>query len=149
MTTEKYLSRMSWLENMILSRAERVEFGRSRATNMVAPTDKEPVQTSPKDTMCEIMSDVADNDKELQAYKAEYLYIKSQIDSLTGVYSSAYLYMRFAKQKSVNETARTLNVSRSTAYRIQRLAVAEFEKMYGKIYKKAKNFQFMTQFDTL
>lgn len=149
MTTEKYLQRMKWLENMMLCRAERIDAGRSRATNMVAPTDKDVVQTSPKDTLCEILSNVADNDKELQGYKTEYLYIKSQIDSLTGVYSSAYLYMRFAKDKSVNETARTLNISRSTAYRVHKEALEEFEDLYGETYKKAKNYQNLEHFGTV
>lgn len=149
MTTEKYLQRMKWLENMMICRAEKIDVGRSRATNMVAPTDKEPVQTSPRDALCEILSGVADDDKELQGYKSEYLYIKSQIDSLSGMYSSAYLYMRFAKDKSVNETARTLNISRSTAYRVHHDAIEEFEDLYGKIYKSAKNYQNLEHFGTV
>ncbi len=149
MTTEKYLQRMKWLENMMICRAEKIDVGRSRATNMVAPTDKEPVQTSPRDALCEILSSVADDDKELQGYKSEYLYIKSQIDSLSGMYSSAYLYMRFAKDKSVNETARTLNISRSTAYRVHHDAIEEFEDLYGKIYKTAKNYQNLEHFGTV
>ena len=149
MTTEKYLQRMKWLENMMICRAEKIDVGRSRATNMVAPTDKEPVQTSPRDALCEILSSVADDDKELQGYKSEYLYIKSQIDSLSGMYSSAYLYMRFAKDKSVNETARTLNISRSTAYRVHHDAIEEFEDLYGKIYKSAKTYQNLEHFGTV
>ena len=71
MTNEKYLKRLKWLENMIISRADKIDLGRSRATNMVVPTDRDPVQTSPRDKLSEIMSEVVDTDKELQTYKAE------------------------------------------------------------------------------
>lgn len=149
MTTEKYLRRLQWLENMIISRAEKVDLGRSRATNMVSPTDKEPVQTSPKDTLSEILSVVVDTDKELQTYKTEYRAIMAQVETLTGEYSAAYIYLRFAKDKSVNDIARTLNISRSTAYRIHNDAVWEFENLYGDFYKNAKNFQIMEHFGTV
>ena len=149
MTTEKYLKRLEWLENMIISRSEIVEIGRTRAMNIVAVTDKEPVQTSPKDTMCEIMSNVVDTDKELSRYKAEYKLIMSQVDNLSGAYSSAYLYMRYAKGHNVNMIARALNKSRSTIYRIHREAIEEFEYLYGKTYKQAKNYQSLKHSDTL
>lgn len=149
MTTEKYLRRLKWLENMIVSRGERVEIGRSRATNMVAPTDSDPVQTSARDRMGEILSDVVDTDKELSAYKAEYKVIMGQVETLTGDYSAAYIYLRFAKDKSVNDIARTLHVSRSTAYRIHNDAVEEFEDLYGHFYKNANNFQTLEHFETV
>lgn len=149
MTTEKYLQRLEWLENTIRSRQEKVFYGRSKVTNMVAQTDKDPVQTSPKDTMSEILADVADTDKELQVYVAEYKLIMSQVDTLTGVYSPALIYRRYAKGDSVSEIARAMHISRSTAYRVHREALEEFEDLFGKIYKKAKNYRNMTQFDTL
>lgn len=149
MTTEKYLQRLEWLENTIRSRQEKVFYGRSKVTNMVAQTDKDPVQTSPKDTMSEILADVADTDKELQVYVAEYKLIMSQVDTLTGVYSPALIYRRYAKGDSVSEIARAMHISRSTAYRVHREALEEFEDLFGKIYKKAKNYRNMTHFDTL
>lgn len=149
MTTEKYLKRLEWLENMIISRSENIEIGRTRAMNIVSVTDKDVVQTSPKDTMCEIMSNVVDTDKELSRYKAEYNRIMGQVNALSGVYSSAYLYMRYAKGHNVTVIARALNVSRSTAYRIHHDAVEEFEDLYGETYKKAKNYQTLEHFGTL
>lgn len=149
MTTEKYLRRLCWLENTIKSRSEKVEVGRSRATNMVAPTDSDPVQTSAKDKLCEIMSDVVDMDVELQAYVTQYKTIMSQIDNLSGIYAPAYLYGRFAKNKSVNEISRELHVSRSTTYRIHREAIEEFENLYGETYKQEKSFAFLEHFGTL
>ena len=149
MTTEKYLKRLKWLENMIVSRGEKVEIGRSRATNMVSATDKERVQTSPKDTLSEILSEVVDTDKELQTYKTEYKAIMAQVETLSGEYSAAYIYLRFAKDKSVSDIARTLNISRSTAYRIHGEAVGEFEYLYGDFYKNAKNFQTLEHFGTV
>lgn len=149
MTTEKYLKRLEWLENTIRSRAERIDTARSRATNMVAPTDNEPVQTSPRDTLCEILSGVVDMDKDLQGYVSEYRLIMSQVDALTGVYSPAYVYKRYAKGQSVNEVAKDLNLSRSSAYRVQREALAEFEEMFGDFYECANNFSFLAHFGTL
>lgn len=149
MTTEKYLRRLSWLTNTINSRAERIALGRSRATNMVVPTDNTPVQSSPKDTLCEVMSEVADMDEELKGYLSEYTFIIKQINALTGVYSTAFLYRKYGRGQSVNEIASAMNISRSTAYRIQREALEEFEEMYGYFYKAEKNYQMLEQTDTL
>lgn len=149
MTTEKYLKRLKWLENMIISRADKIDLGRSRATNMVVPTDRDPVQTSPRDKLSEIMSEVVDTDKELQTYKAEYKAIIAKVETLTGEYSAAYIYLRYAKDRSVNDIARTLHISRSTAYRVQRDALYEFEKKYGETYKQEKKCEMLTHFDTV
>lgn len=149
MTTDRYLRRLNWLANTISSRDERVKTGRSRATNMVAPLDSDPVQTSPKDTLCEIMSDVVDTDKELSQYKAQFRYIMGQVNELSGTYSAAYVYRKYVRDQSVKEIASEMNISRSTAHRVQREALAEFENLYGEIYKAANNFQFLEHFDTL
>lgn len=140
MTTEKYLRRMYWLYNTIQSKYEMMILERGRATNMVAPTDNEPVQTSVSDKMCEIMSQVVDLDDEICAYIDEYRLIKTQIDSLQGEYSPAYIYRRYGQNQSMNEVARGLHVSRTTCYRIRDNALREFEKKYGKTYKKVKAF---------
>ena len=140
MTTDKYLCRLTWLVNTIASRAEKVDFGRGRATNMVVPTDNDPIQTSPKDTLCEILSDVVDTDKELQAYKNEFKYIMGQVNELTGENSPAYLWLRYVKDKNVSEIANDMDISRSTVYRIRREALEEFEFLHGETYKTAKNW---------
>lgn len=140
MTTEKYLSRMSWLLNMIKSKSEMSTFEKGKAINMVAPTDGDRVQTSAKDTLAEIMSIAIDIDAENEGYIEEYRLIKSQVDTLTGDFAPAYVYRRYAMNQSVNEIAGDLNVSRSTVYRIRNEALREFEKKYGKTYKKVKAF---------
>lgn len=149
MTTEKYLRRLSWLANTITSRSEKITLGRARATNMVVPTDNTPVQSSPKDKLSEILSEVADLDNEKQGYIAEYKYIMSQVDSLSGIYSAAFIYRRYVREQSINEIASEMNVSRSTAYRIQNDALAEFEQKYGETYQKANNYKTLEHFGTL
>ena len=140
MTTENYLSRMSWLLNMIQSKSEMSVHERGKALNMVAPMDGDRVQTSVRDTLADIMSKVADNDTEIRAYVEEYRTIKAQVDTLTGEYSPAFVYRRYAMNQSINEITQELNVSRSSAYRIRGEALKEFEKKYGKTYKKVKSF---------
>lgn len=152
MTTEKYLLRLSWLTNTILSRLDKLEIDRSRLTNMVAPTDKEPVQTSPKDTMCEILSNVVDLDRETDGYVTEYKRIMAQVDTLTAPYAPAYLFRRYGRGQSVNEIASDMKISRSTAYRVHREALEEFEKMWGETYLRAKDSKelaVLEQSDTL
>ena len=149
MTTQRYLRRLTWLTNMIASRTEILDLERGRATNMVAPTDGDPVQTSAKDTMCEIMSKVVDMDKELEAYKAEFQFIMGQVNELTEAYASAYLFRLYVKDQSVMEIASEMKISRSTAYRVQRKAHEEFENMWGENYLHSKDFSFMEHFDTL
>ena len=140
MTTEKYLKRMYWLLNTIQSKAEMSELERGRAVNMVAPTDGDRVQTSVKDTLGDILTKVVDMDAEIEGYVDEYRSIKAQVDTLTGEFAPAYVYRRYAMNQSINEITDGLNVSRSTLYRIRDNALREFEKRYGKTYKKVKSF---------
>lgn len=140
MTTEKYLKRMYWLLNMIQSKAEMTALERGRAINMVAPTDGDRVQTSAKDTLGDVLTKVVDMDAEITGYVEEYRMIKAQVDTLTGDFAPAYVYRRYAMNQSMAEITDGLNISRSTAYRIRNDALKEFEKKYGRTYKKVKSF---------
>ena len=140
MTTEKYLSRMYWLLNMIESKTEVKALERAKALNLSVPTDSERVQTSSKDALGNILTKVVDIDNEIQDYIDEYYEIKAQVDTLTGNLAPAYVYRRYAMNQSMGEITQGLNISRSTAYRIRDNALKEFEKKYGKEYKKVKSF---------
>ena len=140
MTTEKYLKRMYWLLNTIQSKSEMRLLERGKALNLSVPTDSEKVQTSSKDALGEILTRVVDIDSEIQDYIDEYLEIKAQVDTLSGDYAPAYIYRRYAMNQTMNEITDELHVSRSTAYRIRDNALSEFEKKYGKTYRKVKSF---------
>ena len=140
MTTEKYLSRMYWLLNTIQSKIEVKEVERQKALNIVAPTDGDRVQTSARDALGDILSKTADLDGEICRYVDEYNEIKAQVESLSGEFAPAYVYRRYAMNQSMREITQGLSVSRSTAYRIRDNALREFEKKYGKTYKKVKAF---------
>lgn len=140
MTTEKYLRRMYWLLNIIESKTEMIALERSKATKMTVPTDSEPVKSSLKDTLSDIMANVADIDNEIKAYVLEYRTIKAQVESLTGEYSAPYIYRRYAQDQSIREISKGLHISRSSVYRVREDALAEFEKKYGKLYKRKKDF---------
>ena len=141
MTTETYLRRMNWLLNLIESKTEMVELERSKATKMTVPTDSEPVQTSPKDTLADILSNVADMDSEIKAYVLEYRFIKSQVETLSGELSAPYIYRRYAQNQSMRDVAKGLHVSRSTVYRIREEALSEFENKFGKSYIRKRKFR--------
>lgn len=140
MTTEKYLKRMCWLLNTIQSKTEIKELERQKAINLSVPTDSEKVQTSSKDALGEVLTRVVDMDSEIKGYIEQYLVIKSQVETLTGDLAPAYVYRRYAMNQSMGEITQELNISRSTAYRIRNNALAEFEKKYGKTYKRVKAF---------
>ena len=140
MTTEKYLKRMYWLLNTIQSKSEVKQLERQKALNIVAPIDNERVQTSAHDALGDILSRVADMDGEIKGYVEEYRVIKGQVDNLTGEFAPAFVYRRYAMNQSINEITEGLHVSRSTLYRIRDDALAEFEKKYGKSYKRVKAF---------
>lgn len=140
MTTEKYLGRMYWLLNTIQSKIEIKEIERQKALNIVAPTDGDRVQTSARDALGDILSKTVDMDGEIGRYVEEYRVIKGQVDTLSGNFAPAYVYRRYAMNQSMNEITRDLNISRSTAYRIRENALREFEKKYGRTYRKVKAF---------
>jgi len=138
MTTEKYLSRMYWLLNTIQSKTEVKELERQKALNLSVPTDSEKVQTSSKDALGAILTKVVDMDSEIKGYIDEYKTIKAQVDTLSGELAPAYVYRKYAMNQSMNEITQGLHISRSTAYRVRNNALSEFEKKYGKKYKKVK-----------
>ena len=140
MTTERYLKRMAWLLNTIQSKAEVKTLEREKALNLSVPTDSEKVQTSSKDALGEILTRVVDLDGEIQGYVEEYMVIKGQVENLSGELAPAFVYRRYAMNQSINEIKEGLNVSRSTLYRIRDDALSEFEKKYGKSYKRVKSF---------
>ena len=140
MTTEKYLNRMNWLLNTIQSKSEVKTLEREKALNLSVPTDSERVQTSTNDALGAILTRVVDIDAEIQGYIDEYLVIKAQVDTLSGNLAPAYVYRKYAMNQSMNEITQELHVSRSTAYRIRDNALREFEKKYGRTYKKVKQF---------
>ena len=131
---------MYWLLNTIQSKAEVKELERQKALNLSVPTDSEKVQTSSKDALGAIMTRVVDMDSEIQDYVDEYLEIKAQVDTLSGNLAPAYVYRRYAMNQSMSEITEELHISRSTAYRIRDNALTEFEKKFGKSYKKVKSF---------
>ena len=140
MTTEKYLSRMYWLLNTIQSKTEVKELERQKALNLSVPTDSDKVQTSSKDALGAILTKVVDMDSEIKGYIDEYKTIKAQVDTLSGELAPAYVYRKYAMNQSMNEITQGLHISRSTAYRVRNDALSEFEKKYGKKYKKVKEF---------
>lgn len=140
MTTERYLRRMYWLLNIIESKTEMVELERTKATKMTVPTDSEPVKSSLKDSLSDILANVADMDAEIQSYVLEYRTIKAQVETLSGEYAAPYIYRRYAQNQSINEVARGLHISRSSVYRVREDALTEFEKKYGKLYRGKRYF---------
>ena len=141
MTTETYLRRMNWLLNLIESKTEMIALERAKALKITVPTDSEPVKSSLKDNMSEIMANIADMDAEIQRYVIEYRGIKAQVETLSGELSAPFIYRRYAQDQSISEVARGLHVSRSTVYRIREDALSEFEKKYGKSYRRKRNFK--------
>ena len=131
---------MYWLLNTIQSKAEIKELERQKALNLSVPTDSERVQTSSKDALGNILTKVVDMDGEIKGYVEEYLAIKGQVDTLSGNLAPAYVYRRYAMNQSMSEITEELHISRSTAYRVRDNALTEFEKKYGKTYKKVKAF---------
>lgn len=136
MTTERYLYRMCWLRTNIMSHSKAVAQTEGAAMNMVVPTDREPVQTSPSDKMGNLMSEWADYDTELGKLVKSFREMTEQVNSISGEYSSAVLYRRYCYKQNMREIEREMNLSRSTLYRIHRAALAEFEKKYQENYKK-------------
>ena len=131
---------MYWLLTAIQSKVEIKTLERQKALNLSVPTDSEKVQTSSKDALGEILTRVVDIDSEIKGYVDEYLVIKAQVETLSGELAPAYVYRRYAMNQSMNEITQGLHISRSTAYRVRNNALSEFEKKYGRKYKKVKQF---------
>ena len=110
---------------------------RSAVENCTSKLDKDGSQMSKGgDKLSNLMCKILDLEKECENLRinADWTLktVKSVLDDLTQVRHKDYLMLRFVERNGIFETAMKMDVSDSTAKRIDKKAVSEFAKIYTK-----------------
>ena len=113
---------------------EQIEELRSVATNCVAPTDKEPIQSSGSgDKMTNIVGRMVDLLREIENLDDMIADRKSfatrAIGKMPNDRHSQYIKLRFLEKNGFYDTVMIMELTDSTARRIERKAISEITSM--------------------
>lgn len=128
--TKDYLCSIKILSEKRDKKLMQVDELRSVATNCVAPTDKEPIQSSGSgDKMANIVGRMVDLLKEIEELDEIIRDRKSMIyrmsDKLSNDRHSRYIKLRFLEKKGFYDTVMIMGLTDSTARRVERRAIRE------------------------
>lgn len=130
----QYLQSIKFLTGKRDKKLEQIEELRSVATNCVAKLDKDPVQTSGSgDKMPNIVGRMVDLQKEADEldkiiHERTALVIRMS-DNLEDKRCQKYLFTRYIDLNSFYDTVMIMELSDSTARRIEKKAISELTKL--------------------
>ena len=129
-----YLGSIKILSEKRDKKLEQVDELRSVATNCVAPTDKEPIQSSGSgDKMANIIGRMVDLLKEIEDLDEIIRDRKSLVyrmsDKLSNERHSQYLKLRFLEKNGFYDTVMIMDLTDSTARRIEAKAISEITRL--------------------
>ena len=129
-----YLHSIKILTEKRNKKLEQIDELRVVATNCVAPTDKEPIQSSGSgDKMANIMGRVVDLLAEIHDLDEIIRNRKSLVTRMSEKLSndrySQYIKLRFLEKKGFYDTVMIMDLSDSTARRIDRRAISDLTKV--------------------
>lgn len=130
----EYLGSIKILSEKRDKKLEQIDELRSVATNCVAPMDKEPIQSSGSaDKMANIVGRIADLLAEIDILDNMIRDRKSLVyrlsDKLSTDRHSRYIKLRFLERKGFYDTVMIMDLSDSTARRIEKRAISEMTKL--------------------
>jgi predicted transcriptional regulator len=129
-----YLESIKVLSEKRDKKLEQIDELRSVATNCVAPTDKEPIQSSGSaDKMANIVGRMVDLIREVDELDEIIRDRKSIIyrlsDKLPTDRHSQYIKLRFLEKNGFYDTVMKMELTDSTARRIERKAISELTRI--------------------
>lgn len=133
-----YLGSIKILSEKRDKKLEQVDELRSVATNCVAPTDKEPIQSSGSgDKMANIVGKMVDLLKEIEDLDEIIRDRKSLVyrmsDKLPNDRHSQYIKLRFLEKNGFYDTVMKMELTDSTARRIERKAISEMTVLMNEV----------------
>jgi len=113
----------------ILNQINYLRYKASGATGI--RYDKDHVQTSPSDMVCEALAEAVDLERKLSDRNRELLQMRQQAEDITQLLSDNECYLiryYYLDRISMTETADRLHMSSRNAYRVKASALIEFSK---------------------
>lgn len=141
MDTKQYLGQISRLDRMIKNKMTELSQYRDLIYGLSAVTNEERVQKSPDfDKMTGKVAKVLKIESKIDELIDEYVdkknLIISQIDSMENETYYEILFARYIEKKTFEKIADEMMYSWRQIIRLHGKALQEFEKIYGKTYKK-------------
>ena len=139
--TKQYLGQISRLDRMIKNKMTELSQYRELIYGLSAVVNEERVQTSPDfDKMSGKVDKILKMESKIDNLIDEYVdkknLIISQIDSMENETYYEILFARYIEKKTFEKIADEMMYSWRQIIRLHGKALQEFEKIYGKTYKK-------------
>lgn len=139
--TKQYLGQISRLDRMIKNKMTELSQYRDLIYGLSAVVNEERVQTSPDfDKMSGKVDKILKMESKIDNLIDEYVdkknLIISQIDSMENETYYEILFARYIEKKTFEKIADEMMYSWRQIIRLHGKALQEFEKIYGKTYKK-------------
>lgn len=129
---DKYLMKIRNASKEMRIMYEQILYLRYKASGMGAIRyDKDRVQTSPSDMVCEALAEAVDMERHLSDRHRELLQMRQQAEEITQLLSENERYFirwYYLDRVSMTETADRLHMSSRNAYRVKASALIEFSK---------------------
>lgn len=140
---EKYLMQIRNTDKEINEIILKIDYLRYKASGMGAIRyDKDRVQTSPEDMLCNAITDAIELENHLYARYEHLANMRArteQIISLWGDNNARMIEIYYLNRGSMGDVARAIGCSDRHAYRIKLDALEEFSKTFAIYSEKIKN----------
>ena len=129
---DRFLSQIRNADKEITDILNQINYLRYKASGATGIRyDKDHVQTSPSDMVCEALSEAVDMERHLSSRHRELLQMRQQAENITQLLSDNERYLirwYYLDRISMTETADRLHMSSRNAYRVKASALIEFSK---------------------
>lgn len=141
METKEYLGQISRMDKVIENKLSEIYQLKTLSYGVSAIKNEERVQSSSNfDRIGNIIVKIEQKEIELDNYIDEYIAKKQeiikQIDSMENEVYYQLLFSRYVQKKKFERIAEDMSYSSRQILRLHGKALQEFEKKYGKTYKK-------------
>lgn len=129
---DRFLSQIRNADKEITDILNQINYLRYKASGATGIRyDKDHVQTSPSDMVCEALSEAVDMEQHLSDRNRELSQMRQQAEEITQLLSDNERYFirwYYLDRISMTETADRLHMSSRNAYRVKASALIEFSK---------------------
>lgn len=129
---DRYLSKIRNADKELTDILNQINYLRYKASGATGIRyDKDHVQTSPSDMVCESLAEAVDLERKLSDRNRELLQMRQQAEDITQLLSDNERYLiryYYLDRISMTETADRLHMSSRNAYRVKASALIEFSK---------------------
>lgn len=129
---DRFLSQIRNADKEITDILNQINYLRYKASGATGIRyDKDHVQTSPSDMVCEALAEAVDMEQHLSDRNRELSQMRQQAENITELLSDNERYLirwYYLDRISMTETADRLHMSSRNAYRVKASALIEFSK---------------------